>query len=62
MAKKRSLGRWLSKIKLFRKNPGGKRTQVATLTVRGKTKKQAAANARHVARHYTKNVHVKAAK
>ena len=52
----KGLGKWLSKIKLFRKNPGGKRTHVATLTVRGKTKKQAAANARRVARHHVKNV------
>ena len=52
----KGLGKWLSKIKLFRKNPGGKRTHVATLTVRGKTKKQAAAKARHVMRHYVKNI------
>ncbi len=52
----KGLGKWLSKIKLFRKNPSGKRTQVATLTVRGKTKKQAATNARRVARHHVKNV------
>jgi hypothetical protein len=54
MAKKSSLGRWISKIKLFRKNP--QRTHVATLSVRGKTKKQAAANARAVARHHVKNI------
>lgn len=56
MAKKSTLGRWISKIKLFRKNPGGKRTHLATMTVHGKSKKQARANAGILARNFLKNV------
>jgi len=56
MAKTKTLGRWISRIKLFRKNPGGKRTHLATMTVHGKSKKQAKANVGVLARNFLKNV------